>query len=321
MGQLSIGAGGWDYFSVPSGDRLKAYSSAYNFVEVNSTYYRLPSPVAVSSWRQRVPPGFEFSVRCYKDLAELHRLELTSKTVRLLDSMEKICRRLRASVLTVLIPKELVRDEELSSKLSAFLSTISLGRTRIAVEFRGGEPTDDTLKTLQDNEAVQSVDISRQYPKVESSILYTRLFGQGKQNMYEFDDNELQDIAAKASSPKFEKSILAFHGVRMYRDSARLKTLLDSGKFPSLTEQVGLESLSEVLGEDATFPTSKSRLLDEQGWKLFDMTAEERVRARVLLERLPEKTYMTINEVLSSLRETISLTASLRNCLSSKSNT
>ncbi len=217
--------------------------------------------------------------------------------------MEKICRQLRASVLTILIPKELVGHEELSSKLSAFLSTVSLGRTSIAVEFRGGEPTDDTLKTLQDQDAVHSVDISRQYPKVESSIVYSRLFGKGKQNMYEFDDNELQDIVAKASGPKFEKSILAFHGVRMYRDAARLKTFLNSGKFPSLTGQVGLESLSEVLSEDTRFPTSKSRLVDEQGWKLFDVTAEERVRARVFLERLPEKTYTTINEVLSSLGE------------------
>jgi len=304
MGQLIIGAGGWHYFSVAGGDRLKAYSSAFDFVEVNSTYYRLPSSAAVSSWRRRVPPGFEFSVRCHKDLAELHKLELTSKSVRLVDSMEKICRQLRASVLTILIPKELLRDQELSSKFRAFLSTVSLGRTNIAVEFRGGEPTDDTLKTLQDYDAVHTVDISRHYPNVESSILYTRLFGKGKQNIYEFDDNELQDIAAKASGPKFEKSILAFHGVRMYRDAARLKTFLNSRQFHSLTGQVGLESLSEVLSEDARFPTSKSRLVDEQGWKLFDKTAEERVRARVFLENLPEKAYTTIDEVLSSLGET-----------------
>jgi uncharacterized protein YecE (DUF72 family) len=304
MGELSIGAGGWDYFSVPSSDRLKAYSSAYDFVEINSTYYRLPSPVALSSWRRRVSPGFEFSVRCHKDLAELHRLELTSKNVRLVDSMEKICRQLRASVLTILIPKALVVDKELPFKLSTFLSTMRLGRTRIAVEFRGGEPTDETLKILQDHDAVHSVDISRQSPKVDSSILYTRLFGKGKQNIYEFDDNELKDIAAKAFGPKFEKSILAFHGVRMYRDTARLKTFLNSGEFPSLTGQVGLESLIEVLSEDTRFPISKSRLVNEQGWKLFDVTAEERVRARVFLERLPEKTYATINEVLSSLGET-----------------
>ena len=304
MGQLYIGAGGWDYFSLPSGDRLKAYSSVYDFVEVNSTYYQLPNLANVASWRKRVPPEFEFSVRCQEDVAELHRLELTPKTIRIIDSMEKICRRLRAGVLTILIPKALLGDKELVPKVNALLSTISLGRTRIAFEFRGGEPTQDTLKTLHDHDALHSIDISTQDPKTESSILYSRLFGKGKENVYEFDDNELEDIAAKASGLKFEKSILAFHGVRMYRDAARLKTFLDSGRFPSLTGQVGLESLSEVLMEDAVFPASKSRLVREQGWKLFDKTTEERARTRVVLERLPEGAYGTLDDVLASLRRT-----------------
>jgi uncharacterized protein YecE (DUF72 family) len=304
MGQLHIGAGGWDYFSIPYGDRLKAYSSAYDFVEVNSTYYQLPSLATVASWRKRVPPEFEFSVRCQRDVAELHHLELTPQTVRIMDSIEKICRHLRANVLTILAPKALVGDKELVPKLNAFFSTLSLGRTRIAIEFRGGEPTEKTLKTLQDHDAAHSVDISTQDPKVESSILYSRLFGKGKENVYEFDDNELQDIAAKASGPKFEKSILAFHGVRMYKDAARLKTFLNSGRFPSLTGQVGLESLSEVLMEDAEFPTSKSQLVREQGWKLFDKTTKERVRTRVFLEKLPEGAYRTLDDVLASLKGT-----------------
>ncbi len=304
MGQLHIGAGGWDYFSIPNGDRLKAYSSVYDFVEVNSTYYQLPNLATVASWRKRVPPEFEFSVRCQKDVAELHRLELTPKTIRIIDSMEEICRRLRAGVLTILIPKALLGDKELVPKVNALLSTISLGRTRIAFEFRGGEPTQDTLKTLHGHDALHSVDISTQDPKIESSVLYSRLFGKGKENVYEFDDNELQDIAAKASGPKFEKSILAFHGVRMYRDAARLKIFLNSGRFPSLTGQVGLESLSEVLMEDAVFPTSKSQLVREQGWKLFDKTTEERVRTRAVLEKLPEGVYGTLDDVLTSLKGT-----------------
>jgi len=304
MGQLYIGAGGWDYFSIPSGDRLKSYSSVYDFVEVNSTYYKLPSLATVASWRRRVPPGFEFSVRCQKDVAELHQLESNPKTVRIMDSIEKICRHLRASVLTVLIPKALLGDRELVCKLNAFLSTPSLGRTRIAIEFRGGEPTENMLKTLRDHDAAHSIDISTQDPKVESSILYSRLFGKGRENVYEFDDNELQGIAAKASGPKFEKSILAFHGVRMYRDAARLKTFLNSGKFPSLTDHVGLESLGEVLKEDAGFPTTKSRLLGEQGWKLYDRSAQERARAREVLEKLPERAYRTLDDVLASLKRT-----------------
>jgi hypothetical protein len=151
---------------------------------------------------------------------------------------------------------------------------------------------------------LHSIDISTQDPKVESSILYSRLFGKGKENVYEFDDNELQDIATKASGAKFEKSILAFHGVRMYRDAARLKTFLNSGKFPSLTDHVGLESLGEVLKEDAGFPTTKSRLVGEQGWKLYDRSAQERARAGEVLEKLPEGAYRTLDDVLASLKGT-----------------
>jgi hypothetical protein len=90
----------------------------------------------------------------------------------------------------------------------------------------------------------------------------------------------------------------------MYRDAARLKTFLNSGRFPSLTGQVGLGSLSEVLMEDARFPTSKSQLVREQGWKLFDKTPEERVRTRVVLEKLPEGAYRTLDDVLASLKGT-----------------
>ena len=305
MVQIRIGAGGWNYFNLPNGDRLKAYSSVYDFVEVNSTYYRIPNPSAVASWRRRVPLGFEFSVRCQRDLAELHRLELTPKTVRIIDSMEKTCRHLKAGVLTILIPKALVGDRELGSKLNSVLSTISLGETRIAIEFRGGEPTRDTLKILHDHNALHGVDISTEDPKVDASILYSRLFGKGKENIYEFDDSELQGIATKASGPKFEKSILAFHGVRMYRDAARLKTFLTSGKFPSLTGQIGLGSLCDVLKEDARFPTTKSQLVGEQGWKLYDKNAEERARARDILEKLPDRTYTTLDDVVASLKGTV----------------
>src|SRR3989442_2183649 len=99
MGQLYVGAGGWDYFSIPSGDRLKAYSSVYDFVEVNTTYYQLPSLATVASWRRRAPPWFEVSVRCQKHVAELHRLAITPKTVRIIDSIHKNRRRLRARIL------------------------------------------------------------------------------------------------------------------------------------------------------------------------------------------------------------------------------
>ncbi|HZY46653.1 MAG TPA: DUF72 domain-containing protein [Candidatus Bathyarchaeia archaeon] len=301
MGKLLVGAGGWDYFSIPSGDRLRAYASAYDFVEVNSTYYRLPSPAVVASWRKRVVPTFEFSIRCPRDLVERHHLESNSKTLHIIDSTEKICRHLKANVLAILVPKTLVRDEDLSPKLAALFSTINLGNTKIAVEFREKDPSDEVLQTLKDHGAIHSVDVSGEDPKIGSNILYSRLFGKGKENIYEFDDTELRDIATKASSPKFEKSILAFHGVRMYRDAGRMKMFLKTGQFPSLTSHVGLDSLGEVLKEDTRFPISKARLVEVQGWRLFDRTSERRTRAREALVKLPNRTFEDFEDLRVSL--------------------
>ena len=56
--------------------------------------------------------------------------------------------------------------------------------------------------------------------------------------------------------------------------------------------------------EDTRFPTTKSQLIEEQGWKLYDKSAEERARAREVLEKLPEGAYRTLDDVLASLKGT-----------------
>ena len=297
-----MGTGGWAYFQVPGLASLRAYSKVYDFVEVNSTYYEYPDLRAVRDWRSRVPRKFEFSVRCRNQIVQALRSPEGRRLARIMERMEDICTILDANILTILIPeKSGVREKALSAGLEKAISTFHTGNTRIAVELRGAK-SKKVLRTMQDNEAIHCVDLSREDPAYESTMLYTRLFGKGESNIYQFDDEELKDISKAASRPKFEKSILAFHGVRMYGDSARLKKFLKTGKFPQITGQTGLESLGEVLREDATFPASKSELVAKQSWKLFDLTAEKRIRAGEILRRLPEGTYNDSREVLVSLQ-------------------
>ncbi len=53
MSKVYIGAGGWAYFRIPGMDSLAAYAKAFDFVEVNSTFYTTPSIQMVRSWRRR----------------------------------------------------------------------------------------------------------------------------------------------------------------------------------------------------------------------------------------------------------------------------
>ena len=300
---MRIGTGGWAYFKVPGETSLKAYSSAFDFVEVNSTYYEYPSLRAVSQWRRGVPEGFDFAVRCHKDIAKALGSERGTSISLVVDRMEAICKTLHASVLAVLVPRNRLGEKDLAAGLEVLLSTFNASGTREAIEFRGKPPPESVLKVMERNDAVHCVDLSREQPRYDSDILYYRLFGKGRENIYEFDDGELRDIAAKSSAPKFEKSILAFHGVRMYRDAARLKAYLKTGEFPMITGQIGLDSLKEVLTEDTKFPATKAELVSMQGWKIFDLNRTRRARAGNYLTKLPDRQYESLKSLVSYLQE------------------
>jgi hypothetical protein len=185
--------------------------------------------------------------------------------------------------------------------LKEFLGTFGSDNTQVAVEFRGLRLSEEVFDVMKESGAIHSTDLSNSEPRYEGRILYSRLFGKGEENIYEFDDGELKEITKKASAPKFEKSILAFHGVRMYRDAGRVKSFIDKGYFPKITGGVGTDSIREVLSEDARFPTTRSRLLMDQGWKVYQDTDEVR-KISTVLEKLPEGEFNSLDDLIAELR-------------------
>jgi uncharacterized protein YecE (DUF72 family) len=302
MSQLLIGAGGWAYFQVPGMDSLEAYSRAFDFVELNSSYYELPTYSSVSDWRKRVPDNFRFSVRCPRIIVDHYGLKLLPGSRGLLGRVEEVCKRLEAEVMTILISASSpIKKSELATRLNDFLGTFRSEDTTVAVEFRGVRPSDEVIDVMKESGAIHSVDLSNGEPLYDGRVLYSRLFGKGQENIYEFDDEELREVAKKASAPKFEKSILAFHGVRMYRDAGRVKSFIDKGYFPKITSGVGTDSIREVLSEDARFPTTRSRLLKYQGWKVFQ-DAEQVRKISTVLEKLPEGEFNSLEDLMAELR-------------------
>jgi uncharacterized protein YecE (DUF72 family) len=301
-----IGTGGWAYFQIPGVHPLLAYSKAFNFVEVNSTFYQTPSLREVETWRRLVPHNFQFTVRANKAITHKCKLQPTQEAFRTFEKMKQICTILNAPVLHLQTPPKFIFTEDSVNNLRDLLSSMELGKLRLALEIRGTAPTKlppGLIKAMQDYNMIHSVDLSKgETPAYQSDILYSRLFGAGHHNVYQPTDDELAQIDKKASSGRFQKIILSFHFVRMYKDAARLKIYKDTGKFPQITKYTGLASLEEVLGEDAKFPTTKQALIQDQGWKLFDLTEDKRMHVGEFLQDLPEKTYNNISEVTDTLR-------------------
>lgn len=304
MTRYLIGAGGWAYFRVPGLHPLKAYSKAFNFVEVNSTFYETPNVKLVESWRKLVPPDFEFTVRCNKALTHKHKFQRTPEAYEILEKMITICKILKAQILHLQTPPTFQLTDPNADLVRNFVSTTSLKGVRLALELRGSEPHFNPyfLKMMHDLNMIHSVDLANdEEPAYHSDILYSRLFGKGTHNIYQPTDEELRKIDKKTSKGDHKTIAVSFHFVRMYKDAARLKTYKETGKFPMVTKSTGLHSLEEVLSEDARLPSNKAELIRHQGWKLIDLTKTERVHASSLLQKLEERTYNNISEIVQTL--------------------
>jgi uncharacterized protein YecE (DUF72 family) len=54
---------------------LKQYSSVFNTVEGNTTFYALPKPASVAKWREETPPAFRFCFKFPKIISHQLRLK------------------------------------------------------------------------------------------------------------------------------------------------------------------------------------------------------------------------------------------------------
>ena len=303
MTEFRIGTGGWEYFKIPDIHPLVAYSKAFNFVEVNSTFYQIPKLEIVKSWRKIVPKGFEFSVRCNKKLTHEIKFESTSEVFNIFNQMVTICNILDADFLHFQTPPQFYFNQTNIEKVTNFFSSLKKNNLNFVLENRNPGPLNSSfVKSLCDLGIIHCVDLLKGEPVYQSDVLYTRIFGKGFHNIYQPLDSELKHIAKMASKEGVKKSLIVMHSNKMFKDAARLKIYKESGKFPSVTKSTGINSLVEVLKEDAVFPSSKFDLIDDQGWKLIDLTSTQRVHASDLIQKLPEKIYYGIDDVIHSLR-------------------
>ena len=308
MREYLIGTGGWAYFHVPRLHPLIAYSRAFNFVEVNSTFYNVPPLEQVERWRKLVPHDFQFAVRAHRELTYGRVFQRTPEAFAAFQKMKQICDALKTDILHLQTPASFELSEAIIDEFNQFVSSLDLGKLRLVLEIRGVRPSKLPIKLsriMQNYNMIHCVDVSKgEMPAYDSDMLYSRLFGKGKQNVYQPTDEELVEIDNRVSDSGAQKAVMSFHFVRMYKDAARLKIYKQTGKFPRVTGSTGLSSLEEVLSEDSSFPSTKQELMRSQGWKLFELDENKRVHAEELLQQLAEKTYTNISEVIDSLRST-----------------
>jgi uncharacterized protein YecE (DUF72 family) len=138
---VHVGCSGWVYphwrelfypKGVPQREWLSYYAEQFDTVEINNTFYRLPSPSAVEGWVEHSPPGFTFAVKVSRYLTHIKRLTMVEQgTKRFYEPLEALTRSEKLGPLLWQFPPNFHRDLE---RLSGALAQLPAGRH--AFEFR-----------------------------------------------------------------------------------------------------------------------------------------------------------------------------------------
>jgi uncharacterized protein YecE (DUF72 family) len=98
-GAVRVGCSGWSYADwrglvypteVPASRWLATYARWFDTVELNATFYRLPSETTVDRWAAAAPTGFTFAVKVGRFGS--HRKKLTDPTTWLANHLDRVRR-------------------------------------------------------------------------------------------------------------------------------------------------------------------------------------------------------------------------------------
>ncbi len=215
--------------------------------------------------------------------------------------MRTYCDILKTPYLILETPATYIINRESVSQTRDFLSSLNVAGMQLVWEYRA-PITEYIISLMREFNIIQCIDLSKEKPVYNSEITYSRLFGKGQHNLYQFTDDELLEIDQKAQDTHSKKIILSYHGARMYSDAARFIQYKKTGNFLPVTSYIGVDSAKAILAEDTQFPTTKSELYVKQGWKVFDLSQTKRMHLSEVLNKIPNKTYSSLDEVIEELR-------------------
>ncbi|MDG6910415.1 MAG: DUF72 domain-containing protein [Nitrososphaerota archaeon] len=227
LDKLRVGCSGWSYKDwagvfYPKGlaakDYLAYYSKVFNCVEVDSSFYRVPSQFMVNQWRNNTPADFVFSPKLPKKITHEQKLKGSESNLvyfysvlgKLKDKLGPIAIQLPPSV-------KLSTHQE---TMKEFISQLS-PEFKHAVEFRHRSWFTPEVYSLLRKNNIAMVWSLNQYvetpPEVTADFVYVRMVGD--REITEFtgvqkdrsDDMKRWAESVKDNAGKFESGYVFFN--------------------------------------------------------------------------------------------------------------
>jgi uncharacterized protein YecE (DUF72 family) len=208
---IFIGTSGYNYphwwngvfypSSAPQRRWLEFYAEFFSTVELNVSFYRLPSKEVFGSWRKRTPKGFLFAVKGSRLITHIKRLKDCREPLSLL--MEHASRlKEKLGAMLWQLPPSFKFDKERLEGFCILLSTLPRSkRLRHAFEFRDASWfCDEAFRILQEFGFSYCIAHGSGLPfveKVTCDTVYLRLHGGEVLYSANYSDRELKEWAEK----------------------------------------------------------------------------------------------------------------------------
>jgi uncharacterized protein YecE (DUF72 family) len=217
---VRIGCSGWNYRDwrervyggASAGRWLELYAGRFDTVEVNATFYRLPTRSAVVHWVEATPDEFTFAVKASRYLTHVKRLrELESGVARLLERIEPLVESAKIGPLLWQLPANFHRDDE---RLAHALER--LPRLDNCFEFRHASWFAADVYALLREHGVALVigdDPARPFQELAFTAPWTYVrFHRGRRGLRgNYSETELQEWARRIRSWPVERAWLYFN--------------------------------------------------------------------------------------------------------------
>lgn len=204
-GRIHIGTSGWNYKhwlgrfypeKFPASKMLTFYAQHFNTVELNNSFYHLPSSNSFETWRETTPDKFVFAVKGSRYITHMKKLKDPKlATERFFAPSEKLEEKL-GPILFQLPPRWRVNTE----RLATFLNVLPRDH-RYAFEFREHTWfTEDVYRLLREHNAALCIYQMTGYESPEeitADFIYLRFHGTESTYGGSYSDEALRGWAAR----------------------------------------------------------------------------------------------------------------------------
>jgi uncharacterized protein YecE (DUF72 family) len=186
---------------LPAKEFLRYYAERLATVEINNTFYKMPSAALVEGWASEVPETFTFAVKAPQRITHMGKLLDTKETT---DAFVRVVDRLGARLGPLLfqLPPFLRKDVP---RLAAFLEGVPTGH-RVALEFRHPSWFDDEVwSTLRAHGAALCV---AEGESLASPLVATADWGYVRLRKDEYPDALLREWATKIAAQPWKDAFV-----------------------------------------------------------------------------------------------------------------